>query len=481
MRKLFILFFVLLSVLFSSFADASLSVTAKSRTFTNGTANDATAVDASFVDTYGNDQTISSYINNMQSGSLANDFTITMSGLDFNFHASASGTPSSNVLLNVLRGTSPTTSIRWNETNGYWDFTNNGTNFYPIAPLVVSTDPTGPSEGTIWYNTSTHSLKFYNGTVNQSVFSYPTNYHGSSAPVWSSSSSLAAMNVAERDSTDTYNINGTSLTPVFEGGSPLPGTIGTGGSSSTTITGSGTSFETDFQVGDVIHTVYNGTQRITAIASNTSLTVANAMTIANGTTYYYGFGPAPSTWYNMYAMLSSGSASVILSTRNIAGGDNFPATSLGFTPTAYRQLPFAILTDSNGNIIPFTVANGWPYRPKIMWNVPASYLTGSGPQGPGTTTVATTTSPSFVTTNASAYVPPISTICDLHYTSVGSYLEFRTTGTSNIIGAGFSNTSFTGYLPDFTLNSSQQFDLAGNNESSGVYIDVMGFVVTEVP
>ena len=53
-------------------------------------------------------------------------------------------------------------------------------------------------------------------------------------------------------------------------------------SSSTTITGSGTSFQTDFVVGDVIS--FNGTlRRITAIASQVSLTVDSSITITGST------------------------------------------------------------------------------------------------------------------------------------------------------------------------------------------------------
>ena len=34
----------------------------------------------------------------------------------------------------------------------------------------LSTDPTSPTEGQVWYNTTTHSLKFYNGTEVKTVF-----------------------------------------------------------------------------------------------------------------------------------------------------------------------------------------------------------------------------------------------------------------------------------------------------------------------
>lgn len=66
---------------------------------------------------------------------------------------------------------------------------------------------------------------------------------------------------------------------------PNGGTIGTGGVSSTTLTGSGTNFLLDVAVNDLIG-VNAGTvfSRVTAIASKTSLTVSTAFTISNGST-----------------------------------------------------------------------------------------------------------------------------------------------------------------------------------------------------
>ena len=59
------------------------------------------------------------------------------------------------------------------------------------------------------------------------------------------------------------------------------GTISTSGSS-TTVTGSSTLFQTELSVGDSITTTADGfLGRVTAIASNTSLTIAAAATIAD--------------------------------------------------------------------------------------------------------------------------------------------------------------------------------------------------------
>lgn len=64
------------------------------------------------------------------------------------------------------------------------------------------------------------------------------------------------------------------------------GTCGTGGASSATLTGSGTSFDTELRVGDYIIIGAN-VRVVTAIASATSLTMSAAATIANGTAFTY--------------------------------------------------------------------------------------------------------------------------------------------------------------------------------------------------
>ena len=48
-----------------------------------------------------------------------------------------SGTPSENAGIRVLRGDEVAVQLRWNESAGNWEFTNNGVNYFPIA---TSTD-----------------------------------------------------------------------------------------------------------------------------------------------------------------------------------------------------------------------------------------------------------------------------------------------------------------------------------------------------
>lgn len=144
-------------------------------------------------------------------------------------------------------------------------------------------------------------------------------------PVYASASTFTVSSFNVRNSLNNGNISKTTSTTVdistagmngdAQSGA-LVGTVGTGGSPSTTITGSSTKFLTDFMVGDVLWTG-SGARRITAIASDTSLTVESSVTLANGTSYKRG-GEAPNTWYNLYAVTDGTTPGLLLSTRNLS-------------------------------------------------------------------------------------------------------------------------------------------------------------------
>ncbi len=80
---------------------------------------------------------------------------------------------------------------------------------------------------------------------------------------------------------DTTTTIGESLNAGITG----TGTLGTSGSS-TTVTGTGTAFTTQLRVGDII-TVGSNVRLVTAIASDTSLTVGTAANITAGTAFTY--------------------------------------------------------------------------------------------------------------------------------------------------------------------------------------------------
>jgi hypothetical protein len=82
------------------------------------------------------------------------------------------GTPSENAGIEVLRGISPSVSIRWNEDTDVWQFTNDGTNFYTLPTSDINTTYSISSETTTdgvhlrltGSDSTTDNLKFANGT-----------------------------------------------------------------------------------------------------------------------------------------------------------------------------------------------------------------------------------------------------------------------------------------------------------------------------
>ncbi len=115
----------------------TISVTPKSRSFTNGTPNDAAPVDASFVELYNNDSVIATAVN----GILGSDST--NGGVDGNFivvRNSFTGTPinGDNCGLKINRGASTPRYIQWNEQNSYFELTKDGTNYYQILDANIS-------------------------------------------------------------------------------------------------------------------------------------------------------------------------------------------------------------------------------------------------------------------------------------------------------------------------------------------------------
>jgi hypothetical protein len=196
----------------------------------------------------------------------------------------------------------------------------------------------------------------------------------SHAPKYLDSVSFSIKNLYTRSDNDvanikinwdqTVNITWTGVNGRAQSAA-LPGTISVSAGSST-VTGVGTSFTTSFQVGDVISTDWQR-RRITAITNNTSLTVeSNFVSAQSGVAYFRG-GEAPNTWYYVYAITNFVTPGYLLSTRDVAGaGDTL--VDLPASYVQFRQLPFAIRSNSATNILPFIVEN-WPHRPFIRWDL----------------------------------------------------------------------------------------------------------------
>ena len=200
-------------------------------------------------------------------------------------------------------------------------------------------------------------------------------FNTTTAPVYGNTTQFTVAQISCRNSTNTDTITKSSTTTVDitttglnglaqSAASQFLGTV-TVSSGSASVTGSSTAFLTDFQVGDVISVTGSESRRITAVSSNTSLTVESTFVTSASAVAYYRGGRAPNTFFNLYAVSDTVSnTGLVLSTRNIAGGDSivdlpsslntvssFDATADTCTTTANHNL-------RNGLAIVFNDATG---------------------------------------------------------------------------------------------------------------------------
>lgn len=173
---------------------------------------------------------------------------------------------------------------------------------------------------------------------------YPPFFYETSGATWASNSTISIAYGLFKDDTNTIDIDiASSRTLDISTTGPLgvcqsanlAGTM-TVVSGTNTVAGTSTTFLTNFVVGDPFRTQGGQCRRITAIISNTSLTVESNWTSSeSGLTYRRG-GEAPNTEYYIYAALSSNAVTYVLSTRNKSGGQTLVDLPSGFTKV--RQL-----------------------------------------------------------------------------------------------------------------------------------------------
>lgn len=188
---------------------------------------------------------------------------------------------------------------------------------------------------------------------------------------------------------------------------------------------------------------------------------------------------ANNTWYYAYLLQnpSNNTSSALISAVNesVSGSITLPS---GYT--LKRQLPIAIRTNGSAQIIPFYVANGWPFRPLINYRVTFTANAGSIT---GTTQVLNAGSAtSFTDIALSSFVPPISKLANIKYSAgAGEYVFIQKGDTSNGLSIGNGTANNTSYAP-FLLetDATQTIQYKRTLGSASVSMDVAGFVVTEV-
>ncbi len=145
----------------------TVSVTAKSRTISNGTTVDAVPVEANFTDLYNNDATLATAHNAVLGTTTTNSAVDGLYLILRNAFAASPG-PTDHGGLEFERGSATNVRLRWNETNDWWEITHDGSIYHPVS-LVSSADPGSPVEGDVWYNSTSHVLKYRDNSATRTV------------------------------------------------------------------------------------------------------------------------------------------------------------------------------------------------------------------------------------------------------------------------------------------------------------------------
>ncbi len=249
--------------------------------------------------------------------------------------------------------------LKWNQTTGRMRLENEAA---ALLPLEVA-DPSVSTQA---------ATKGYTDTLVATTF--PTGYRGSAPPVYASSTTFTVAFLRDRNSADdgniakatstTVDITTTGLNGIARSTANLTGTIAYNNASAT-VTGTSTTFTTDLVVGDTLYDQTNSVAVgvVLTIASNTSLTLAAAFSGTNrtGASYRRGARFANSRWY-LYAITDGTTKGLILSNRNVAGGQTLVDLPSGYTKS--RQQPVWWALDGSSNLINQFCAAGWPYRPE---------------------------------------------------------------------------------------------------------------------
>jgi hypothetical protein len=316
-------------------------------------------------------------------------------------------------------------------------------------------------------------------TIAASSTAYPTGYRGSAAPVYASAASFTQGFIRERDSTDTANLTLATSSTVSTGtlgacngilqSANLTGTVSVTASSTTTTFS--TSQTGVLQAGDVLCTAGGQCRRLTSVSGTSATPESNWTSTETGVTLKRG-GKASNTHLLEYYLAQTGGTNTcpVLSTRNANAGDTLVDLPAGYS--LYRQAPFAVRLDGSGNLLKFRVAEGWPFRPHILYYGIEMRLANGG-----LTLVNGGTATTFVTINGNTLFPPIAVVGDLAAgtPSTSGSMILRPTGESDNGQLGQANGLSRILLP---LNGSQQFDYAVS-ASSG-YVHAAGYVA-DVP
>jgi hypothetical protein len=310
--------------------------------------------------------------------------------------------------------------------------------------------------------------------IDSSIEAYPLpfSFSNSAPPKWISNTQFSMNYIAERAQSNDYNIfSSTPLTlstgSLGAGGmlqsANLSGTVSVNNGS---VTGTGTSFLTDFVVGDVI-TVGSFSGRVTATpASNTSMTTTSFS--ASGT--YKRGGMCADTNYYLYVIAKDQgvSPSLVLSTRSLRYGHVL--VDLPSTYIKYKEICFSAYLDASKNIAPFRICEGWPGTPVILYQNSTQLLSGALSTNSSSPTTLTSSRLPLTAGYAVVTVVNTGTIDVLCYSRENN----RTSGTNNqyiLNKANSINPQFSMILNNLTM----KFYAAASGQT--VAVNLLGYII----
>lgn len=298
----------------------------------------------------------------------------------------------------------------------------------------LSADPASPSEGCLWYNSTTDQ---YKGYINGSVVVFST---------------------AGSSTTPT-------LTTLFPRVSPnLKPDITS--DSQITIPAGFTIYADDGSA--VIQTVSSLVIDLSNPAGNLGLDTGTE---------------AASTAYDIYLISGSSGVGAIA----VVSG-NTPVLPSGYN-TAKAKLPYAAINDADSNLLKQRVVSGWPNNPVIDFADETVSAVGIAALATGKTTLvaaSTINLPSTLTVDCSTLVPTMARSVRLHTginTDFAGAILLRRFGDTNWTTVpGFPNIVSTVYQTDVEvgLDNSRRFEMSGDSQSSKNLI-LQGYVITENP
>lgn len=413
----------------------TVTVAAKTETFTNNTANDAVPVNSEFAAAFNNDALLATEINLIGGSAYTFIGTKTFDGL----MRWSQGT--TTIAAGVITPTKMVQYVRTEAaaaTDDLVTITQNGAGQililrgYDLAEVVTLKHGTG-------------NVYLLNNA--DYVFSDVENYLGlfydSNAGRWN----------------ELFRTNPAVIVPKYYTGGPVP------------------------HYNDAASWIFPAGLSAMDSTNAVMMTLAGNITCSLATSGAAGLDTgteAANTHYYPYLIgKADGTTSVVWSVTNEAVSGSITL------PSGYiykRQLKMSVRNDGSSNIIPTYIGDGWPNRPRIHYNV--------AHRGEGATATAGTTefltngsATSFTAASAASFIPPISRLGYFFNATAGSQngIGIRATGeTHNGIEMSGTNSGAGPVTPCLT-NSSQSIDYRRVDAGgANAWISVESYLVTEV-